>query len=179
MSDDSEVGIRIDRETMDNNITVNADIGREILVLDKNKVKICLMENQKKLEAQQEWRGALGILITLIIALSTTTGFKPFPWSSAVWYALFLFTAIAVGVWLIYLVYQNKQAEGAKSIDELIEELQKDAQQASLTQSSSGSGLEPKLKNYREENVMLKNQVEELHRKNADLQSELEGLKED
>lgn len=121
--------ISIDSGGVIGNVTVFRDLSREILMIDKNKVKLCLLDNKEKLRAQQRWKGYGGMLITLIVALITNSRFRPFfIWSSTIWRTLFIVAALLVMVKMVNSYRRSSEEGGVKSVDEIIGKLKEDAE---------------------------------------------------
>lgn len=102
-------------------LKVHTNLAQDIVVTTEDKIRICLMNHLNKIEKKNSWIAPAGILVTIIIALLTTT-FKNFYLSADTWVAIFIIGAGLSCVWLIsclrYIFISVK-------IDDVIEELKK------------------------------------------------------
>lgn len=98
---------------------VNMNTSQELIVTTVDKAKICLMENLANIEKRNAWMTPAGILITLIITLTTTTP-KDFIINANIWQAIFILGGIIASVWLIISLYKLPKS---KKIDDVLKEL--------------------------------------------------------
>jgi Flp pilus assembly protein TadB len=103
------------------NANVNWNIAQEVIITTEDKVRICLLENLKRIERKSGWMAPLGILIAIFTTLTTTT-FNNVLLDSSTWRAIFLLVGGASLIWLIISVVQ---ALCSKKVDDVVIELKK------------------------------------------------------
>jgi hypothetical protein len=94
---------------------IHRNIASDVIITTEDKVKICLLTHVANMEKKKDWIAPLGILITIIITLITTT-FNSLYLGSAVWQAVFVMAAVLSGIWLIVTVYHALNAEKIEDI---------------------------------------------------------------
>ncbi len=112
---------------------VHFNVAQEVIVTTEDKIKLCLSEHIKTLEKKKSWIAPLGILITIIVTL-TTTIFKTMWLEAATWKAIFIIGAVISGIWLIIAVVQ---AWNSISINDIVHQLKTDSKR---TQNSETKG---------------------------------------
>ncbi|MDO8070005.1 hypothetical protein O3299_00575 [Janthinobacterium sp. SUN176] len=103
---------------------IHSNITPEILEITIDKLKIVLLENEKKLSGSNAWHTPLALSITIILVLCTTE-FKDFAGiKGEIWCAIFIISTILNSIWLIKCLYNIKHR---MTIEELIDCMKKRA----------------------------------------------------
>ncbi len=108
------------------NVSLNVDQG--IIITTEDKMRIFLSERLKRMEKKMGWLTPLGIFVTIIVALVTST-FKDIGLDSATWHAIFIITGIISFGWLVFSIKEAWQSEG---LEDIIDELKKGSQIKSI-----------------------------------------------
>jgi hypothetical protein len=103
---------------------VHLNVSQELVITTEDKIKLCLSNYLKRMENRRAWIAPLGIFLTIIIALSTTT-FQNYLLDAATWRAIFIISGIVSFVWFIRTVNESSQAA---TIEDIISELKKGSQ---------------------------------------------------
>ncbi len=80
---------------------VHRNTSQEVVEITVDKLRIILSAHIKKSEKLNEWQAALGVLISLIATLCTTTFRDTFGVQADVWKALFIVACVLSSIWLI------------------------------------------------------------------------------
>ncbi len=82
--------------------TVSKNVGQDVIVTTRDRIELCLIHHQKNLRSRQDWLIPLGILVPIILAL-TTTAFKPktLGLDGDTWQAVFVLGCFIASVWLV------------------------------------------------------------------------------
>jgi len=102
----------------------HSNIKQEIIEITTDKIRLILSDHLKKSEKKIEWHAALGIFLSVVASLFTTTFNTSFGVQGDVWRSLFILCAIFSFVWLIICVVK---ALKAPSVDDLIERIKRGA----------------------------------------------------
>lgn len=87
---------------------------RKLIMTDHDKIYVCLSEHLKEISMKRSWITPLGIFITIIATISTTT-FKPiFGVSSGIVFAIFVISGIFVFFWFIWSFYRDLKSKASK-----------------------------------------------------------------
>jgi len=105
--------------------SVSMNTSQEVIVTTVDKARICLMEYLSNVEKRNSWVAPLGILITLVITLSTTTT-RDFLVKADVWQAVFIIGVIITALWLGLTLYRLPKA---KKIDDILNKLKAQQEQ--------------------------------------------------
>ena len=100
---------------------VNVNMDQEVIMITVDKAELCLMKYLKTIESRKEWITPLGVFLTIILTL-VTTSFKDFVLPADVWYSCFLMAGSLSFIWLGLSLYRRPQA---KKIDDVILELKR------------------------------------------------------
>lgn len=99
---------------------IHSNITPEILEITIDKLKIVLLENDRRISDSNQWQAPLGIFITILLVLVTADFRQAFWLSAAVWHAIFIISAVFSFIWL--LISFNKVKERI-TVDALIEKM--------------------------------------------------------
>ncbi|QSX75607.1 hypothetical protein HIV01_003485 [Lysobacter arenosi] len=95
---------------------VHRNTSQEIVEITVDKLRLILSAHIKKSEKLNEWQAALGVLISLIATLCTTTFRDTFGVRADVWKALFIVACVLSTVWLIKGVIRLFRQEGIEQL---------------------------------------------------------------
>lgn len=90
---------------------VHRNVSQEVVVITIDRLRILVSDYAKKAERAGEWQAALGVFITLVAAISTTTFKETLGVSGEVWKAVFLIATGLSGLWLVRGVIRYFRAE--------------------------------------------------------------------
>ncbi len=76
------------------------NLGQVIVYTTEDKIRLCLLDFEKKRDRKQQWLTPLGICLTMLVTLVTTT-FKEVIFPAATWEALFILGFITTCIWTI------------------------------------------------------------------------------
>lgn len=74
-------------------------INQDVIVITEDKLRICLSASFRKVEKRRDWIAPFGILVTILVALATST-FQSFIFEASVWKAVFILSAVISCIWL-------------------------------------------------------------------------------
>ena len=100
---------------------VHSNLSQEIIKITTDKLKLVLKDYLHLMERKKEWMTPLGIVITLVVVLTTTT-FKEAYFSADTWKAIFVITLILSSVWLLKSLWY---AFKSPSVEEIVERIKK------------------------------------------------------
>lgn len=99
---------------------IHSNVTPEILEISVDKLRIVLLENEKKISDANEWQTPFAILLTIIIVLCTAT-FKEFLSLSAdSWHAIFIVGAVVTCIWFLSALFRRQKR---MTISELIDRM--------------------------------------------------------
>lgn len=99
-------------------------IDLDVIVITEDKLRICLSGSFKKVEKKKDWIAPFGILITILVALATST-FQNFIFEGATWQAVFILSAVISGIWLVLSL--NKARKSLR-VEDIIRDLKQNSQ---------------------------------------------------
>lgn len=99
---------------------IDINVYSKMFLTNEDKVKLCLENNMKHLEKRKEWLTPLGLLLTLIATLITTSFKDMLGVNAETWLALFIFGAILSAILLVKSLYNRPKK---KTIEDLISEI--------------------------------------------------------
>jgi len=88
---------------------VHLNLGQETIIITEDKVRLCLMDHLKRLEARNAWVAPASVLIT-IVASFLSSSFRDFVLDASTWRAVFVITAILSAGWLGRAVWHSRKA---------------------------------------------------------------------
>jgi len=98
---------------------VHSNVEPEILAITLDKLKIVLLENERRIVSAQEWQTPITLLCTIILVFCTADFTKSFfAIKAEVWEAIFIVAAILSFFWLVVAFYRCAHRMSA---DELID----------------------------------------------------------
>jgi len=109
------------------------NVEQVFIVTTEDKVRICLNRHLDRVERRRDWIAPLGVLITLVVTLVTTT-FRDLWLSKDAWQALFIFAAFGAAVWLMRALVAL-YTEAKTSMDSVILEMKTSAVANEVVQS--------------------------------------------
>jgi len=103
---------------------VHLNVSQKLIVTTEDKVNLCLTKHIKLMEKRKGWIAPLGILITIIVTLSTTN-FNNILWLEAsTWKAIFIISGFLSTGWLVFAI---REALKSEKVEDIITELKKDS----------------------------------------------------
>jgi hypothetical protein len=102
---------------------VHLNVSQEVIVTTEDKIRLCLSEHLGKMEKRKSWITPLGILLTIIVTLSTSN-FIDKLFKAATWQAVFVIAGVISLIWLIYAI---KDALKSEKVEDIVAELKKDS----------------------------------------------------
>lgn len=100
---------------------VHSNLSQEIIKITTDKLKLILKDYLHLMERKNEWIAPLGIVITLLVVL-TTTSFKEAYFSADTWKAIFVITLLLSSGWLLKSFWY---AIKSPSVEEIVERIKK------------------------------------------------------
>jgi len=97
------------------------DLARKLIITTEDKVRLCLIQRQRLVDQQHEWVAPAGILVALILTLTTST-FHDFLLPRDTWLAIFIIALLLCLAWLLRSLWRLRKAP---SIDDVVEQLKK------------------------------------------------------
>ena len=91
------------------------NVSQEYITTTSDKIRICLHEHMEHLGKRRAWTTPLGILLTILVTLSTTT-FKDALLPAQTWQSVFILSAIISSIWLVITIRQIPKAENEEDI---------------------------------------------------------------
>ena len=79
---------------------VHVNVTQTLIITTEDKLNLWLSGLQAVLDGRRQWIAPLGLVLSLTLALATTT-FKDFGLSADTWKAVFIMSDIGSGVWLL------------------------------------------------------------------------------
>ncbi len=102
-------------------INVHSNLSQEIIKITTDKLKLILKDYLQLMERKKEWMAPLGIVITLVVVLTTTT-FKEVYFSADTWKAIFIITLMLSCAWLLKSLWYFYKSP---SVEEIVERIKK------------------------------------------------------
>lgn len=99
-------------------ISVNVDV--HLIQITEDRLKNILVEHQSNVATEKNWVTPLCLLLSFLLALTTTEAKEIFGVSSSTWEALFIGVCIMSVIWLVVSV---KNIRTAMSIEQLIRKI--------------------------------------------------------
>jgi hypothetical protein len=99
--------------------SVNFNVSQDLIVTTEDKVSLCLKEHLEYVEKKRAWVTPLGIFLTIIATLVTTT-FKDVGLSADTWQAIFIIIGVLSFGWFISAAYKSRKA---RTIEDIIKKL--------------------------------------------------------
>lgn len=99
-------------------ISDNLDI--HLIQITEDKLRNILIENKQVLERRSEWIAPLGILVTLLITITTTTPNDSLGLTGPVWQALFILSS-AIAIYKTGKAFINRPKES--TIDSIVDRI--------------------------------------------------------
>jgi len=87
---------------------VYSNIDQEIIMITEDKVRLCLIEHLSRMEKRRAWLTPLGILLTVIAVLPTTTFQDFLSINAATWKAMFIIAGIISAIWLVKSLWEAR-----------------------------------------------------------------------
>lgn len=103
------------------NTTLHLNLAQNAIVTTEDKLRLCLIEHLRGLEAKGKWVAPAGILATIVAAFATTS-FHDFYLDAATWRALFLVAGLVDAAWLLRSVVQTLRSP---RLDDVVNEIKK------------------------------------------------------
>lgn len=100
---------------------IHSNLSQEIIKITTDKLKLILKDYLQSMERKKEWIAPLGIVITLVVVLSTTT-FKEAYLSADTWKAIFIISLILSSGWLLKSLWY---AFKSPSVEQIVERIKK------------------------------------------------------
>lgn len=100
---------------------VHLNVSQEVVITTEDKIRICLTDHLKRMEKRLAWIAPLGVLITIVITLVTST-FKAIVFDAATWRAIFIIAGVLSAIWLILTA---KEAIKSEKLEDIVSELKK------------------------------------------------------
>ena len=106
---------------------VHINVSEEVIIVTEDKLRLCLIKYLQNLGKKRAWISPLGIFLTIIVALGTTT-FRDIvigenmSISANTWQAIFIIASILSFGWLCFSI---AQALKTKKIEDVVKELKK------------------------------------------------------
>ena len=87
-------------ESLVNVSDVHLNVSQEVIVTTEDKIRLCLSKHLNRMEKKKNWIAPLGILLTVIVTLSTSD-FSDKLFKAATWQAVFVISGVVSFIWLI------------------------------------------------------------------------------
>ncbi|MBM4137097.1 MAG: hypothetical protein FJ241_09760 [Nitrospira sp.] len=98
---------------------IHVNVSQTLVITTEDKIHLWLSKFSTKLERRREWIAPFGLVISITLALSTSS-FNNFIFPSDTWLAIFVLLDVASVIWLFNAL---KHSRKIPSIKEAIEEL--------------------------------------------------------
>jgi len=100
---------------------VHGNLSQQVIKITVDKLSLILHRHASSIEQRKSWVAPLGIFLTILVVLITTT-FNKVIWSAETWTAIFVISCMLSFIWLIRAIINTVKSE---SIDDLIEKIKK------------------------------------------------------
>jgi hypothetical protein len=100
---------------------VHLNISPVVIATTEDKLRLALYQRHTIFRARDAWIAPLGLLISIVLALATST-FRKFGLEAAVWEAIFWLGGIASFLWLGWALYKRPTDQ---SFDEFVQVLKR------------------------------------------------------
>jgi hypothetical protein len=116
---------KIDTESLANQLVnvseVHINVSQEVVITTEDKIRLCLSEHLKQVERKRSWIAPLGITVTIVVKLVTST-FNNIGFDAATWRAMFIIGGIISFGWLVWSI---KEAWQSEKLEDIVSELKK------------------------------------------------------
>jgi hypothetical protein len=86
-------------------VKVHYNLGQDIIITTSDKIRLTLGEVLEKMNKRKEWIAPLGIFLSLLLAICTTTFKEAYGVEADQWFAFFFVGTIISFVWLLWALY--------------------------------------------------------------------------
>ena len=101
--------------------TIHWNLEQDTIITTEDKLRLCLHNAIDRLDAKRKWWTPSALLVTLILALTTTEFKKQFTIPAATWQAFFLLVAVVSLIWTVMAIWK---AKGVKvSVESIVSEI--------------------------------------------------------
>jgi len=105
--------------------SIHGRLQQSIIRTTEDHLKVVLMENKERLQAQQQWITPLSLFLTFITTLIVSDFKTVLGVSGDTWQAFFLFASVFTAVWTLWAGQKAVRSLGRSSIEHIINELKK------------------------------------------------------
>ena len=116
--------------------TIHWNLEQVVIVTTEDKLRLCLQNAIDRLGAKREWWTPSALLVTLILALTTTEFKDQFDIPAATWLAIFLIAAAVTFLWTIKAIWKATRVK--VSIESIVSEIKQ--QLTEFPQGKSNAG---------------------------------------
>ena len=101
--------------------TIHWNLEQVVIVTTEDKLRLCLQNAIDRLGAKREWWTPSALLVTLILALTTTEFKDQFAIPAATWHAFFLFLVIGTVLWTVVAIWKATRVK--VSVESIVSEI--------------------------------------------------------
>ena len=103
------------------NTKLHLNLSQDAIVITEDKVRLCLIEHLRRLEAKRDWIAPAGILATLAVTF-TTTEFQDLFLPKTTWQAIFVVAAAVDAFWLLKKLWV---AWNAPTVEDIVRKMKR------------------------------------------------------
>ena len=110
-------------DELSKNLTVHKNVNQEIIVTTSDKIKLVLINTEKKLTSQRDWWTPLGLLFSFVTTLITANFKNVCGLTKDTWKAIFIILILLSLVWLIITLRKLYLNWGEYNLESIIERI--------------------------------------------------------
>ncbi len=120
MNEEQKLTEELDQQLRQKN-KIHWNLERVVIGTTEDKLRLCLHNAIDRLGTKREWRTPSALLVTLILALTTTEFKDQFAIPAATWHAFFLLLAVVTFFWTIKAIWKATRVE--VSVESIVSEI--------------------------------------------------------
>ncbi len=101
--------------------TIHWNLEQDTIITTEDKLSLCLYKNIDRLDVKRKWWTPSALLVTLILALTTTEFKDQFTIPAATWQAIFLILTGASLIWAVVAIWKAVRVK--VSVESIVSEI--------------------------------------------------------
>ena len=101
--------------------TIHWNLEQDTIITTEDKLRLCLHNAIDRLDVKRKWWTPSALLVTLILALTTTEFKDQFTIPAATWQAFFLLLVVATVLWTVVAIWKATRVK--VSVESIVSEI--------------------------------------------------------
>lgn len=103
-------------------VGVHENFQSDVIITSVDKLENCLMKHRELLTANRDWLVPLGMILTMVATLVTST-FHKFIFGGDVWTAVFIVGIVVCSIWFVGAAVKAFRNRGESNVEKLIDKI--------------------------------------------------------